>query len=89
MSYIKGNVLVDLGYSEIFFEVDKFNKAVYKFNLRDRDTEPLEKIALPDERKRILFKKIIKGRFYKFNLSLANSQNLIKATANVILLSQI
>ena len=29
------------------------------------------------------------GRFYKFNLSLANSQNLIKATANVILLSQI
>ena len=35
MSYIKGNVLVDLGYSEIFFEVDKFNKAVYKFNLRD------------------------------------------------------
>ena len=32
---------------------------------------------------------IDKGRFYKFNLSLANSQNLIKATANVILLSQI
>ena len=32
---------------------------------------------------------MIKGRFYKFNLSLANSQNLIKATANVILLSQI
>ncbi len=32
---------------------------------------------------------LIKGRFYKFNLSLANSQNLIKATANVILLSQI
>ena len=31
----------------------------------------------------------ITGRFYKFNLSLANSQNLIKATANVILLSQI
>ena len=24
----------------------------------------------------------IQGRFYKFNLSLANSQNLIKATAN-------
>ena len=33
--------------------------------------------------------KISYGRFYKFNLSLANSQNLIKATANVILLSQI
>ncbi len=32
---------------------------------------------------------VIEGRFYKFNLSLANSQNLIKATANVILLSQI
>lgn len=73
MSYIKGNVLVDLGYSEIFFEVDKFNKAVYKFNkavykfnLRDRDTEPLEKIALPDERKRILFKKIIKHKVITF-----------------------
>ena len=63
MSYIKGNVLVDLGYSEIFFEV---NKAVYKFNLRDRDTEPLEKIALPDERKRILFKKIIKHKVITF-----------------------
>lgn len=48
MSYIKDNVLVDLGYSEIFFEVDKFNKAVYKFNFRDRDTEPLEEITLPD-----------------------------------------
>ena len=59
MSYIKGNVLVDLGYSEIFF-------AVYKFNLRDRDTEPLEKIALPDERKRILFKKIIKHKVITF-----------------------
>ena len=57
MSYIKGNVLVDLGYSEIFFEVDKFNKAVYKFNLRDRDTEPLEKI---------LFKKIIKHKVITF-----------------------
>ena len=66
MSYIKGNVLVDLGYSEIFFEVDKFNKAVYKCNLRGRDTEPLEKIALPDERKRILFKKIIKHKVITF-----------------------
>ena len=35
------------------------------------------------------FEKLFLGRFYKFNLSLANSQNLIKATANVILLSQI
>ena len=66
MSYIKGNVLVDLGYSEIFFEVDNFNKAVYNFNLRDRDPEPLEKIALPDERKRILFKKIIKHKVITF-----------------------
>lgn len=66
MSYIKGNVLVDLGYSEIFFEVDKFNKAVYKFNLRDRDTEPLEKNSLPYERKRILFKKIIKHKVITF-----------------------
>ena len=36
-----------------------------------------------------IINKYTKGRFYKFNLSLANSQNLIKATANVILLSQI
>ena len=28
------------------------------------------------------------GRFYKFNLPLASSQNLFKAIANVILLSQ-
>ena len=37
----------------------------------------------------VLIDGITYGRFYKFNLSLANSQNLIKATANVILLSQI
>ena len=48
MSYIKDNVQVDLGYSEIIFEIDKFNKAVYKFNFRDCDTEPLEEITLPD-----------------------------------------
>ncbi len=49
-----------------------------------------------DHRKRLVNMKrltgyclIFLGRFYKFNLSLANSQNLIKATANVILLSQI
>ena len=29
------------------------------------------------------------GRFYNFNFSLASSQNLIKATANVILFLQI
>lgn len=66
MSYIKDNILVDLGYNEIFFEVDKFNKAVYKSNLRDRDTEPLEEITLPDGRKRILFKKIIKHKVITF-----------------------
>ena len=35
------------------------------------------------------FGKYIYGRFYKFKFSLASSQNLIKATANVILFSQI
>ena len=31
---------------------------------------------------------LLLGRFYKFNFSSASSQNLFKATANVILFSQ-
>lgn len=66
MSYVKDNVLVDLGYNEVFFEVDKFNKAVYKFNIRDCDTEPLEEITLPDGRIRVLFRKTIKHKVVTF-----------------------
>lgn len=56
----KENIIYDLGYKELFFEVDKFNKRVYRFYTKIEKTEPLEEIILPDGRERVLFKKILK-----------------------------
>lgn len=56
----KENVIYDLGYKELFFEVDKFNKRVYKFYTKIEKCEPLEEITLPDGRERVLFKKNLK-----------------------------
>lgn len=49
-------ILRDLGVKEYFFEVDKFNKAVYKYNLKIVKAEPIEEITLPDGRVRVLFR---------------------------------
>lgn len=57
MSKVKNNILKELGVKELFFEVDKFNKAVYKFHLKVNKAEPLEEITLPDGRERVLMKK--------------------------------
>lgn len=57
MSNVKNNILKDLGVKEILFEVDKFNKAVYKFHLKVNKAEPLEEITLPDGRERVLMRK--------------------------------
>lgn len=56
----KARILYCLGYREIFFEVDKFNKAVYKFHLKVNKSEPIEEIKLPDGRERVLFRVDIK-----------------------------
>lgn len=56
MDYAKGHILYDLGYRECFFEVDKFNKQVYKFHLKVNKAEPVEEITLPDGRVRVLFR---------------------------------
>ena len=56
----KGNIMYALGCRECFFEVDKFNKQVYKYHLRINKAEPIEEITLPDGRERVLFKKILK-----------------------------
>lgn len=56
----KGQVLYDLGYREIFFEVDKFNKQVYKYHIKVNKAEPIEEITLPDGRERVLFKTVLK-----------------------------
>lgn len=59
----KENIIYDLGYKELFFEVDKFNKRVYKFYTKiDKSSEPIEEITLPDGRERVLFKKVLKHR---------------------------
>lgn len=60
MDHAKGSVLYDLGYRDIFFEVDKFNKQVYKFHLKVNKAEPIEEITLPDGRVRVLFKGVLK-----------------------------
>lgn len=56
----KGHILYDLGYRESFFEVDKFNKQVYRFHLKVNKAEPVEEITLPDGRVRVLFKTKLK-----------------------------
>lgn len=56
----KENIIYDLGYRELFFEVDKFNKRVYKFYTKIEKTEPIEEITLPDGRERVLFKKVLR-----------------------------
>ena len=57
LSKIHNDVLYDLGLREKFFEVDKFNKAVYQFHLKINKAEPIEEITLPDGRVRVLMKK--------------------------------
>lgn len=57
MSKAKNEILYDLGIREMFFEVDKFNTAVYKFHLKVNKGIPIEEITLPDGRERVLMKK--------------------------------
>lgn len=52
----KARVLWDLGYRELYFEVDKNNKAVYKYHLKVNKAIPVEEITLPDGRERVLFR---------------------------------
>ena len=54
-------LLCALDVKEVFFEVDKFNKEVYKFHLKVTKAEPLEEMTLPDGRVRVLFKKVLKN----------------------------
>ncbi len=51
---IKDNVLRELGLKEYFFEVDKSNEFVYKYQLRVSKAEPIDEITLPDGRVRVL-----------------------------------
>lgn len=55
----KDEILKQLGIKEIYFEVDKFNKAVYRFHLTVNKAEPLNEITLPDGRVRVLMRKQI------------------------------
>ena len=57
----KGSIMYALGCREIFFEVDKFNKQVYKYHTKIRKAEPIEEITLPDGRARVLLKRELKG----------------------------
>ena len=54
-----GAILRALGVKVIHFEVDKFNKAVYKFNIKVNKAEPVEEITLPDGRVRVLMRKYL------------------------------
>ena len=46
--------------TEIFFEVDKFNKSVYRYHEKVAKAEPIGSMILPDGRERVLFRKILK-----------------------------
>lgn len=59
MDRAKGRLIYALGYREIFFEVDKFNKQVYKFHIKVNKAEPIEEITLPDGRVRVLFRRAL------------------------------
>ncbi len=61
MDNAKGYIMYDLGYRECYFEVDKFNKQVYKYHLKVNKAEPIEEVILPDGRVRVLFKKELKA----------------------------
>jgi len=59
LSEVHNNVLYELGLREKYFEVDKFNKSVYKFHLKVNKAEPIEEITLPDGRVRVLMRKTL------------------------------
>jgi len=61
LSRVKNKILFNLGVTEMFFEVDKFNKAVYNYHLKVNKAEPISEVTLPDGRARVLMKKILKG----------------------------
>lgn len=61
MDNAKGDVMYALGCREIFFEVDKLNKQVYKYHTMIRKAEPIEEIVLPDGRVRVLLKRELKS----------------------------
>lgn len=60
LSKVKNEILYDLGIREMYFEVDKFNTAVYKFHLKINKGIPIEEITLPDGRERVLMRKELK-----------------------------
>lgn len=55
------HIVYDLGYKEWTYEVDKFNKQVYKYNLKVVKAEPIREIELPDGRVRVWFKTRLKS----------------------------
>lgn len=57
LQHVNGKILRAFEVKEIFFEVDKFNKAVYKYHLKVNKAEPVEEITLPDGRVRVLMRK--------------------------------
>jgi hypothetical protein len=67
MENIKDGIIYNLGYKEIFFEVDKSNKTVYRYHEKVAKAQPLSSIILPDGRDRVLFRKELKP-YRKFGL---------------------
>lgn len=60
MENIKDGIIYNLGYKEIFFEVDKFNSSVLRYHEKVAKAERISEIVLPDGRERVLFKKLLK-----------------------------
>ena len=80
---VEAQDIVNETFAKIWYRRGELSFPIHAYLIRAIQNGCLNYLRSLHSRERII------GRFYKFNLSLANSQNLIKATANVILLSQI
>lgn len=66
MNQIFKNVLFDLGVREMYAEVDKFNKHVYKYFTSKKNIDVLEEITLPDGRERVFLLEHIERKDVSF-----------------------
>lgn len=57
MANVRDGILYALGNTDCFFEVDTFNKSVYRYHEKVEKAEPMETVVLPDGRERVLFRK--------------------------------
>lgn len=56
---IKNKIFLDFGIKEVYFEIDRHNEKLFQSKLKDKSTELIREIRLPDGRIRGLFKRVL------------------------------